>query len=62
MSRTCTFKQHDLARALRAAVDAGLEVTSYEIEPGTGKIKINTATTTSPVADEFEQWKACHAD
>ena len=35
------FRQHDLTRALRAAVAAGLAVSGYEIDPVTGRIVVN---------------------
>lgn len=63
MSRAAvTFRQADVTRALRAARAAGLEVAGYEIEPGTGKIIVKTGSAAAPVVDEFEKWKARHAD
>ena len=60
-----TFRQVDVTRALRAARAAGLQVAGYEIDPVTGKIIVKTASTAGtadPVVDEFEKWKAHHAD
>lgn len=36
------FRQADVTRALRAARDAGLIISSYEIDPVTGKIVVIT--------------------
>jgi hypothetical protein len=59
--RPAKFRQHDLTRALRAAHAAGLHRSGYEIDPATGKIIVNTGAT-AVRADEFEKWKAAHAD
>lgn len=48
MSRRSPFKQADLARALRAARDAGLSVAGYEIDPATGRIAIQTGAGVAP--------------
>jgi hypothetical protein len=35
-----TFKQGDVAKALKAAAKAGVEVQRFEIDPATGKIVV----------------------
>ena len=50
--RPCTFKQQDVTRALRAAVNAGLEVRQVEIDKD-GKIVVVTGKLDKP--DETEQ-------
>jgi hypothetical protein len=38
--RSCTFKQRDIARAVRGAEAAGVEIGRVDIDPTTGKISI----------------------
>ena len=60
--RPAMFRQQDVARALRAARAAGLEVTGYEIEPTTGKIVVRTSTDAKPNAEnDFDKWMANRA-
>jgi hypothetical protein len=48
MARTASsFRQIDVARAVRAARVAGMDVKSIEIDPRTGKITISTAAAAS---------------
>jgi hypothetical protein len=59
-----TFRQADVTRVLRAAKAAGLEVSSYEVEAGTGKIIVRTVSGGQPVSTAemaLEEWIAGHA-
>lgn len=58
------FTQRDLTRALRAARSAGLVVQGFEVDPLTGRfvVKTNSPEVETKPADEFDQWKASHAD
>jgi uncharacterized LabA/DUF88 family protein len=52
-----SFKKTDLARALRAAKEAGLRVERYEIDPKTGKFIVVTKQVTAPPDDdERNEW------
>jgi len=42
--RPATFRQHDLARALRAAKAAGIDIERIEIEPASGRILLVAST------------------
>jgi hypothetical protein len=57
--KPCTFKERDVKAAIRAALAAGLGVTSFEIDPTTGKIIVVTAGTTeagaTPVRNEWDR-------
>jgi hypothetical protein len=57
------FKQTDLARALRAARDAGLPIARVDIDPATGTFSLITkqGEATAP-PDEIEDWMKKHAD
>jgi hypothetical protein len=53
--RPCAFKQRDVARAVRGAEAAGLDIGRVEIDPVTGKISIVPAT--EPKNDsELDRW------
>jgi hypothetical protein len=59
-NRPATFRQADLARALRAAKQAGMDVGGFEIDPS-GKIVVRSADVMrqeAPTEDAFEKWKA----
>lgn len=59
--RVVTFRQRDLTRALRSARAAGFDISGFEIDPATGRIIVKIGA--EPLAaDEFEKWKAAHAD
>jgi hypothetical protein len=49
------FRQHDVTRALRAATAAGLNVTSVEIDPATGRITIRTGAEQGG-SGELDRW------
>lgn len=50
-----TFRQVDLARALKAAASAGVEVGRIEIDPS-GKIVIVTAKETPTPQNDVDKW------
>jgi hypothetical protein len=53
--KPCAFKQRDIARAVRGAAAAGVEIGRVEIDPLTGKISIVPAT--EPKNDsELDRW------
>jgi hypothetical protein len=53
--RRCAFKQRDIARAVRGAEAAGIEIGRVDINPVTGKISIVPAT--EPKNDsELDRW------
>ena len=53
--RPCAFKQRDIARAVRGAEAAGVEIARVDIEPMTGKISIVPASV--PTNDgELDWW------
>jgi hypothetical protein len=57
-----SFKQHDVTRALRATVAAGITVRQIEIDPITGKITITTATgADKKPASDLDKWMATNA-
>jgi hypothetical protein len=58
--RRPTFRQKDLQRALKAAQDAGLKVTKFELDPISGKISISTADPNEPATEQsiIETWMA----
>jgi hypothetical protein len=57
-SRSATFRQADLSRALKAARAAGMEVGRVEISPD-GRIVITPRLTTeqTPAADSLDSWE-----
>ena len=60
--RRPSFRQADLARALRAAASAGLNVVRSEID-AEGKIVLvyGRADSGQPVVDELEEWRRRNA-
>jgi hypothetical protein len=60
--RVAPFRQHEVTRALRAAIAAGLKVSGYEIDPATGRIIVNTTgepRESNPTSD-LERWLVKH--
>lgn len=56
--RTARFKQGDVAKALRAAKSAGLNVSRVEIEPdGKLSIMIGDGERIEPATTPFDLWK-----
>jgi hypothetical protein len=53
--RPCTFKQRDIARAVRGAEAAGVKIARVDIEPNTGRISIVPAGT-STEDSELNRW------
>ena len=60
--RSSTFRQADVARALRAAVAAGLRVTGFKLDVQTGKIEVETGKPSAQDSNPLDQWIADHAD
>jgi hypothetical protein len=58
---SCTFRQHDVTRALRATVAAGIEVQRVEIDKD-GKIIVVTGqlTETHHEVDQRNEWDRAH--
>jgi hypothetical protein len=67
MSRgSCTFKQADITKAVKAVTAAGIEVARVEVDKN-GKIVIVVgkpaeANGESEIANDFDRWIATHAD
>jgi hypothetical protein len=66
MRRPCTFKKVDVTRAAKAALAAGLEISSVEIDPATGKITImakdaGAMKTSTSALDEWIESRASQA-
>ena len=63
MRKATTFKQRDIARAVRGARAAGVEVGRLDIDPKTGTISIVPATQLRTVNDldiELAEFEARH--
>jgi Tfp pilus assembly PilM family ATPase len=59
--RTSTFRQTDVARAVKAAQAAGLTVGTVEVTSD-GTIRVITAKAPElPPENPFDQWRAKHA-
>jgi hypothetical protein len=57
-----TFRQRDVTKALKAASAAGLRITSYKIDPQTGKIEVVTEKPGKQDSSMLlDQWIANHA-
>lgn len=61
MSRDPTFRQRDLARALKAASAAGLKISAVKINSQTGMIEIVTGDSLGQDSSPLDQWMAKHA-
>ena len=56
------FRQLDIARALKPALDAGLRVAGYEVDPATGRIIVHTAEAGGDSADAaLAAWERANA-
>jgi hypothetical protein len=52
-----SFKQGDVAKALKAAANAGVEVQRFEIDPTTGKIIVYAGRPSEPQkAESANEW------
>jgi hypothetical protein len=57
------FKETDYARAVRATLKAGLQPIAVEVDPKSGKIRVEVASATAPTttvelaSNEWEDWK-----
>jgi hypothetical protein len=61
MTKRSTFRQSDLLRALKAALEAGLSVTQFEIKSD-GSISVLTSTSTGEiVSTPLDQWMSSRA-
>ena len=55
------FRQHDLTRALKGAIAAGVQITRVEIDPsGKIMIQLGSGERVEP-SNEFDKWLADHA-
>jgi hypothetical protein len=61
MPRAPTFKQRDVAAAIKAARAAGCVVNRIEIDPITGKISVVMGTGEIKEASDLDKWLAQHA-
>jgi nucleotide-binding universal stress UspA family protein len=53
------FKQGDIAKALKAAANAGVEVQRFEIDPTTGKIVVYAGKPAEPeMVEPANEWDA----
>jgi hypothetical protein len=62
MRRPCTFKKTDVTRAAKAALAAGLDIASVEIDPS-GKIIIMTKepSAAKEPTNKLDKWIESHA-
>jgi hypothetical protein len=54
------FKETDYARAVRATVKAGLQPIAVEVDPKSGKIRVEVASATAPTTTvelAADEWK-----
>ena len=58
MARRATFRQSDMARAYRAAADAGTPVSKTEIMPDGRIVIYHDEVIKTEALSPFEQWKA----
>ena len=59
--RPCAFRQRDIARAVRGAQAAGIEIGRVDIDPLTGKISVVPAA--EPKNDtELDRWLTGHPE
>lgn len=54
--RTCTFKQIDATRAVRAAIAAGIDVGRIEVALVKGNITIEPSTSSEKPVNELDEW------
>jgi len=58
--KPCAFKQRDVARAVRGAEAAGIQIGRVDIDPASGKISI---VPTGPKNDgELDRWLKGHSE
>jgi len=62
MSRApCTFRQHDVARLVKAATKAGLRVSGVRVDTHTGVIEVVTGEEARQDSTALDEWMAKHA-
>jgi hypothetical protein len=59
--KPCAFKQRDIARAVRGAEAAGVEIGRVDIDPLTGKISIVPAVASKNYS-ELDSWLKGHPE
>jgi len=57
-----TFRQRDLAAALKAAKAAGIDVVRIEIDPVTGRLVIITCAEAAASATHLDKWLTKHGE
>jgi hypothetical protein len=55
------YRQRDVSRVLQAAAAAGLRVTGFEVDPQTGKIRVETGKPQAQDSNPLDCWMAKHA-
>jgi len=55
------YRQRDVSKALQAAAAVGLQVTGFEVDPQTGKIRVETGKPQAQDQNPLDCWMAKHA-
>jgi hypothetical protein len=55
------YRQRDVSRVLQAAAAAGLRVTGFEVDPQTGKIRVETGKPEAQDLSPLDRWMVSHA-
>lgn len=59
-NRLSTFRQADIARAIKGAQAAGLEVVSFELCPDGRIIVLSKSAANAKALDPLEKWEAAY--